>query len=155
MDADPLAALRFLVGSWEGEGVGGYPSLDADFGYRQVLEITEVPGRPVLMHRSRSWRDTGAPAAGESGYWRLAADGTVELLLAHSTGHLELYLGTPGPGRIELATDLVARAPSAKEVTAGRRLYGAVEADLAYAVDMAAVGHPLAPHLSARLTRTA
>ncbi len=53
-----------------------------------------------------------------------------------------------------MATDAVARTATAKQVTAGKRLYGLVGADLAYAYDMAAVGQPLQAHLSAQLKRT-
>ena len=42
---------------------------------------------------------------------------------------------------------------TAKEVTAGSRIYGNVEGDLLYAYDMAAVGQELQPHLWARLKR--
>jgi hypothetical protein len=52
-----------------------------------------------------------------------------------------------------MSTDVVARTASAKEVTAGHRLYGLVDGDLLYAYDMAAVGQPLGPHLSARLKK--
>jgi hypothetical protein len=52
-----------------------------------------------------------------------------------------------------MATDAVVRTVSAKEITAGKRLYGLVGADLAYAYDMAAVGQALQPHLSAQLKR--
>jgi hypothetical protein len=55
--------------------------------------------------------------------------------------------------KIEMATDAVLRTATAKEVTAGRRLYGLVEGDLAYAYDMAAMGQPLQAHVSARLKR--
>jgi hypothetical protein len=47
------------------------------------------------------------------------------------------------------------RTATAKEVTAGRRLYGLVGTDLGYAYDMAAVGQPLQPHASAQLKRVA
>ncbi|HYS30997.1 MAG TPA: FABP family protein, partial [Streptosporangiaceae bacterium] len=57
--------------------------------------------------------------------------------------------------KIEMATDAVARTATAKAVTAGKRLYGLVGTDLAYAYDMAAVGQPLQPHLSAQLKRAA
>ena len=46
-----------------------------------------------------------------------------------------------------------ALAPTAKEVTAGQRLFGIVDGALLYAQEMAAEGHPLTPHLSARLVR--
>ena len=52
-----------------------------------------------------------------------------------------------------MATDAVVRTSSAKEVTAGRRLYGLIGTDLGYAYDLAAVGQPLQPHLSAQLKR--
>jgi hypothetical protein len=52
-----------------------------------------------------------------------------------------------------MATDAVVRTSTAKEVTAGRRLYGLIGADLGYAYDMAAVGQPLQSHVSAQLKR--
>jgi hypothetical protein len=54
---------------------------------------------------------------------------------------------------VELVTDAVMRTSTAKEVNSGHRLFGIVEGDLLYAHDMAAMGHPLTSHLSARLLR--
>ena len=42
---------------------------------------------------------------------------------------------------------------TAKEVTAGSRMYGNVEGDLLYAYDMAGMGQELQPHTWARLKR--
>ena len=47
----------------------------------------------------------------------------------------------------------MARTASAKEVTAGQRLYGLVEGDLLWTYDMAAEGQPLQSHLWGRLVR--
>jgi hypothetical protein len=55
--------------------------------------------------------------------------------------------------RIEMQTDVVARTESAKDYTAGTRLYGLVDGELLWRYDMAAVGHPLTAHLSARLQK--
>lgn len=145
-----LEPLRFLLGRWTGEGVGGYPTI-AGFRYGEELEFG-CYGKPVIEYRSRTWAlEDGRPLARESGYWRCGPDGSVELLLAHPTGIVAVYLGRVEGTRVELATDVVARTPSAKEVTALRRLYGLVGEELMYAVDLAAVGQPLQPHLSARL----
>jgi hypothetical protein len=89
----------------------------------------------------------------ETGFWRPQPDNQVEVLLAHPTGFAEIYLGEITGTKIAMATDVVVRTASAKEVTAGRRLYGLIGADLGYAYDMAAVGQPLQPHLSAQLKR--
>ena len=51
------------------------------------------------------------------------------------------------------ATDVVARTDSAKEYTAGQRMYGLVDGDLMYAFDMAAEGQELQSHLWGRLKR--
>ena len=75
------------------------------------------------------------------------------MVLAHPTGIVEISVGEVAFHRIELVTDVVARTHTAKEVTALTRLYGLVEGDLAYAVDLAAVGQPLQAHVSARLQR--
>ena len=89
----------------------------------------------------------------ESGFWRPQPDNQLEVLLAHPTGFVEVYLGQVSGTKIEMATDAVVRTSSAKEVTAGRRLYGLIGTDLGYAYDLAAVGQPLQPHLSAQLKR--
>jgi hypothetical protein len=54
-------------------------------------------------------------------------------------------------GAGEMITDAVVRTATAKEVTAGRRLYGLIGADLGYAFDMDAMGQPLQAHVSAQL----
>jgi hypothetical protein len=80
-------------------------------------------------------------------------------MMAQHTGVVEVYLGEAAFTKVELATDVVARTETAKEVTGLKRLYGLVggedggDKDLAYAIDLAAVGQPLQAHLSARLAR--
>ena len=55
--------------------------------------------------------------------------------------------------RAELDTDAIVRTESAKEVNAGKRLYGLVNGDLAWVYDMAAEGQKLASHISAQLKK--
>jgi hypothetical protein len=152
---EALAPFAGLLGTWRGVGVGGYPTVDS-FRFGQEVVFGHA-GKPVLSYRSRSWLidEDGRvlqPSATESGYWRIAAGG-LEVVLAHGSGLVEIWVGEIRGNQIEIGTDLVARTSSAKEVTAGRRLYGLVDGDLLYAYDMAAVGQPLTPHLSARLRK--
>ena len=154
--APQCAPLAWLLGAWRGEGVGGYPTID-DFRFEHELSFTQN-GKPFLAYVSRSWilDAEGArvrPAAAESGYWRPQDDGRLEVLLSHPTGFSEIWEGTVDGPRIELRTDVVARTTTAKEYSAGHRLYGLVEGDLMWAFDMAAVGESMQPHLSARLAR--
>jgi len=153
-----LAALSFLLGRWEGAGIGGYPTIES-FRFGQEISFSHN-GKPFLIYTSRTWRldeegRIGPPLGTESGYWRPRPDHQVEVMLAHPTGIVEIYLGEISGTRIEMATDVVARTATAKEVTAGHRLYGLVGSsqDLAYAYDMAAMGQELQPHLSAQLKR--
>jgi nitrobindin-like protein len=151
-----LIPLRFLIGRWEGAGVVGYPTIpSARFG--QEISFGHN-GKPYLIYSSRTWLLDddgliGRPLAMETGFWRPQPDSQLEVLLVHPTGISEIYLGEVTGTKIELATDVVVRTSTAKEVTAGRRLYGLIGADLAYAYDMAAVGQPLQPHVSAQLKR--
>jgi THAP4-like, heme-binding beta-barrel domain len=151
-----LAPLWFLLGRWEGAGVGGYPTIES-FQFGQEISFSHN-GKPYLIYVSRSWLldaegVPGRPLAMETGFWRPQPEDKVEVLLAHPTGITEIYLGEVTGTKIDLATDVVARTSSAKEVRAGRRLYGLVGGELAWAYDMAAVGQPLQPHLSAQLKR--
>ena len=152
---EALAPLEFLIGTWRVVGVGGYPTIES-FRFGQEVAFAHT-GKPVLSYVSRTWLldEAGVvirPAATESGFWRATPEG-LEVVLAHATGFAEIWVGEVAGTRIELSTDVVVRTASAKEVTGGHRLYGLVEGDLLYAYDMAAVGQPLGPHLSARLHR--
>lgn len=151
-----LRPIAFLLGVWEGEGVGEYPTITG-FSYKQRLTIEPVEGRPYFIHESRTWHpETNLAMGSEVGFWRPQEDGTVELVLAHQSGIVEVYYGKVTARSVELTTDAVVRTASAKEVTAEHRLYGiAPDEDLAYVVEMAAVGQPLKPHLSAKLLRIA
>jgi hypothetical protein len=153
-----IAPLSFLLGRWEGAGVGGYPTIE-NFRFGQEVSFSHN-GKPYLIYASRSWLldedgNLVRPLATESGYWRPQPGGQVEVVLAHPTGIAEIYLGEVTGTKVELRTDVVARTATAKEVTAGQRLYGLIGADLGWAFDMAAMGQPLQPHLSAQLKRTA
>lgn len=158
----PLIPLTWLLGEWAGAGVVGYPTMDGDLRFGQEISFTH-DGRPFVSYTSRTWLldDDGTkvrPLATETGYWRPAGPaengGTaLEVLLVHPTGIIETYHGSVDGPRVELATDVVARTETAKEYNAARRLYGLVESDLLWAMDMAAVGQPLTAHASARLKR--
>lgn len=152
-----LVPLAWLLGRWEGAGVVGYPTMPEDRHFGQELEVLHEGGA-FLTWRSRTWLldEEGrpeAPLSAESGYWRAGDDGAVELLLAHPSGHVEIWLGEARGPRIELRTDLVARTSTASDYTAGHRLYGLVQGSLAWVFEKAADGHPLQSHMSAQLKR--
>jgi len=137
-----LEPLGFLLGRWEGVGIGGYPTIES-FRFGQEISFGHN-GKPFLIYASRTWRldedgRIGPPLGTETGYWRPRPDSQIEVMLAHPTGIVEIYLGEITGTRIEMATDVVARTATAK--------------DLAYAYDMAAMGQQLQPHLSAQLKR--
>jgi hypothetical protein len=163
---EELVPLSWLIGTWVGVGVVGYPTHE-DMQYAQELTFA-TDGRPFLSYWSRTWLldadgERVRPLATEAGFWRPRPENKVELLLAHPMGYAEVWIGEVTVtgiadaeitgARVELHTDVVARTESAKEYTGGTRLYGLVEGDLLYRYDMAAVGQPLTAHTSARLKR--
>lgn len=163
--ARPLVAIGWLVGTWQGAGEVVYPTMPEAVPFGQEIVVSH-DGRPFLRWDSRTWRldEAGTlqePLATETGFWCVPSgeagiDGTdVELLLAHPMGYVEQYLGRAHAGKVELSTELVARSAGAKEYTAGTRLYGHVQGDLLWAMDMAAVGHAMGSHASARLKKVA
>lgn len=153
-----LAPLAWMVGTWEGAGVIGYPGMEsANFGQEVVCTHDR---RPFLRWESRTWilDESGAqvrPAATELGFWRVTQSGEVELLLSHPTGIVEMYAGTRDAERpvVQLRTDGVMRSPEAREYNSATRMYGFVDSQLLWAMDMAAEGHPLQSHASAQLRR--
>ncbi|GAA3803553.1 MULTISPECIES: FABP family protein [Amycolatopsis] len=156
---DACLALLPLVGVWRGEGEVNYPTIEGPRRIAQQLTIAH-DGRPFLYHEARSWLldDDGnvvRAAAREVGWWRPQADDTIELLLAHNTGIIEVFYGKPRTQTSwELGTDAVVRTSTAKEVTGAQRLYGLVNnGDLGYVEERAMVGEPMQPHVSLYLKR--
>lgn len=154
-----LAPLAWMLGRWEGAGVVGYP--DRESGQFGQELIASHDGQDYITWTSRTWMldDEGRPGdslAVESGFWRPEGEeGEFALLLAHPTGYVEQYFGARHPDRpsIELATDGILRTADAEEYAAAKRLYGLVNGDLMWVMDMAYKGHPMTSHMSAQLKR--
>lgn len=148
-DVEPLA---FLLGEWQGEGRGAYPTIE-DFRYREAVTFGHV-GKPFVSYTQRTAAlDDGRPLHSESGYLRPQPEGRVELVLAQPSGLVEVDEGVVRGGRVELVSTLVARTPSAKEVTEVRRLLDVDGDVMRYQLEMAAVGQHRQFHLEAELHR--
>jgi hypothetical protein len=175
--APEVYPLAWLVGTWRGEGVVDYPGIDEATFTQEIVVASD--GGPYLSYTSTirlvvAPSDTAAledePLAPvwqtESGYWRIPPERptdwgltddqhAVELLVADPSGHVALYIGAVGKGRIDLVSDAVVRTASGAEVSAGKRLYGLVNGELMWAHDIAAFGHPMQSYASGRLERVA
>lgn len=173
--APEVYPLAWLVGTWRGEGVVDYPGID-EATFAQEIVITS-DGGPYLAYTTTIRLITAPPDTGalvdeppaqvwqtESGYWRIPPERPtdwgltpdqhpVELLVADASGHLALYIGAVGKGRIDLVSDAVVRTASSAELSAGKRLYGLVNGELMWAHDIAAFGHPMQSYASGRLAR--
>ncbi len=161
-----LLAVLPLVGVWRGEGEANDPET-GDYPFGQQITVAHNGGA-YLVWESRTWRlDDSGEYVGEdrreSGFWRVSGTGapdsddpeTLELLLTHSSGVVELYYGTAlTQSSWELATDVVIRSQTGAVVGGAKRLYGIVEGgDLAYVEERVVADGPLEPRLSARLQR--
>ena len=160
MDRPPLhelcAPLAPLLGVWQGGGEGDYPTIDA-FAYREVLTFEHV-GKPfVAMSQRTRDAESGAPLHSETGYLRPRADGMVELVVAQPSGILESSLGpivaADDGVDLDLSSEAVLLAPTAKSVTATRRRLTVTGDVLVSELWMAAVGEDMTHHLRAELRR--
>ncbi|WP_265522917.1 FABP family protein [Oerskovia flava] len=98
----------------------------------------------------------------ETGYWRVSTERPegleddkhpVEVLLADASGRVSVYLGAVGNGRVDLASDLIARTATASEVAASKRLFGLVQGQLLWVWELSAFGQPLQSYASAKMDR--
>jgi hypothetical protein len=152
-----LEPLADLLGTWEGEGSGHYPTIDP-FTYGERVTFGHV-GKPFFTYQQTTWRpDDGAPLHAETGYLRVVpgvAIGAlaVEWVLAHPTGFAEVEEGRFVDGVMELTATTVGRTATAKPVHRLRRRFVISEDTLRYDLWMAHAETPETHHLEAMLHR--
>jgi hypothetical protein len=155
---EAVQPFAWLIGTWRGEGVGGYPTLEQDFAYGEEITFA-CPGKPLLTFASRSWSlDDDRPLALSTGFWRPTSPTEVEVVLSVAAGLVEVLYGAlvdgPSGVHVELHSDLIGHTATAKKVSLDKRMYAVRGGKLMYAMEMAAMElTELHPHLSAALDR--
>jgi hypothetical protein len=144
--------LAFLLGKWRGEGKGEYPTV-TPFSYGEEIEFSHN-GRPFLFYVQKTWNpDDGYPLHSEAGYLRPVAEGRVELVLSQPSGITEILAGSVSGSVIDMTSTLVGVSPTAKQVSAVKRVISVEGNTLSYQLDMAAVEQEMSIHLRAELER--
>ncbi|KAL5066999.1 hypothetical protein RYX36_017886 [Vicia faba] len=147
-----VAPLSYLLGTWRGQGEGGYPTINS-FSYGEELHFYHPPNKPVIGYTQKTWKlNSGEPMHSESGYWRPKPNGTIEVVIAQSNGLVEVQKGTYNIEEkvIQLQSDLVGNA---SKVTGIQRCFRLVEGNLSYEVEMSTHSVNLQPHLKATLKK--
>lgn len=147
-----LEPIGFLIGTWEGAGRGGYPTIEP-FGYTEAVTFTPGPMKPFLSYSQRTKSENGEPLHSEAGYVRMTPGGP-ELIIAQPTGLAEVHTGSLNAQTLIFSSQSVTASPTAKAVAeVARRV--TVEGDaLSYTLDMAYRDVPLTLHLEATLYRS-
>ena len=149
---EQAARIAFLLGTWRGAGKGEYPTIDP-FAYEEEVRFTHN-GKPFLAYTQRTWHpEKGHAMHGEAGYFRPLEDGRIEVVVAQPTGIVEVQEGTVEGNKISVASSLVGKTSTAKDVEVLERILEVDGDVLRYEVRMAAVGQPLQHHLGAELRK--
>lgn len=175
--APEVYPLAWLVGTWSGRGVIDHPAtgrkefsqrltFDHDGGpylrFESTLRVAD-PGRSTVADDEASGSGAdGTVWSTETGYWRVSPERPegleadrhpLEVIVADAAGRMTLYVGAAGNGRVDLASDAMARTGSSADVRASKRMYGLVEGRLMWVEELAAFGEPLRNYASAELNR--
>jgi hypothetical protein len=157
-DCKPLLPL---VGVWRGVGRFGNEPGEKDPQFGQQIVVSH-DGRPFLRYESISWLlepdgSVKGPGHRELGFFRPQPDGSIELLVTHAEGRIELFYGRPRSAAAwALSTDAALRTPTAPPVVGATRLIGITpDGKLAYVEERAHSDIELSPHSSAALDRIA
>jgi hypothetical protein len=149
---EAVTPIAFLLGKWRGTGTGEYPTID-NFSYEEETEFWHS-GRPWVgyVQKTRS-RATGMPMHSESGYLRPKRDGSIEAVIAHAFGGVEVLEGRIEGDEIHMKSTNYSITSTAKQVDAVERTLRKDGDGLTYDIAMAFGGHPMTAHLTATLER--
>lgn len=146
-----LEPLSFMLGTWRGQGEGGFPTISA-FQYGEEIRFWHS-GKPVMAYMQKTWKlASGEPMHAESGYWKPKPDGSVEVVIAQSTGLAEVQKGRFDVDKktISLESETVSNASKVKEIM---RSFKVNNDELEYTVSMGTNTQSLQPHLHAVLKK--
>ena len=146
-----IEPLAFLLGRWRGDGHGSYPGIEP-FDYGEEIAFGHT-GLAYLTYSQRTWHPDGAPSHHESGFLRAAGDARYELVLAHSGGRVESAEGSLVAFRLELVSREVVNSRTARPAQAVIRSLTLDGHELRSELAMAAMGHPMQPHVKSSLRR--
>uniref|UniRef100_A0A7S0EMH2 THAP4-like heme-binding domain-containing protein n=1 Tax=Hanusia phi TaxID=3032 RepID=A0A7S0EMH2_9CRYP len=158
-----LTPLKWILGSWKGDGEGGYPgSKEKDplhFLYTEILTFNAPnPAKPVISYDQKTVsRDGSKKMHAECGFYRVTGDnGQIEASIAQSTGIAEVQKGSmQDDGKtLLLESTVVANAEKVKAIHRSLK-YDAANDQLVILTSMEASGHPMTQHLSTVLKRVA
>lgn len=148
-----LGRLASLIGEWRGEGEGQWAG-GQPFRYREWVTFGHN-GKPFVSYAQRTAAvDDGRPLHAESGYWRSARGGAVEVALSHPIGVIEIEVGRWEGSKLSLRTAALNCTPTAKTVTALQRDFEIDGDVLRYSLRMATDVGETRPHLTAELRRS-
>lgn len=86
-----IEPLAYLLGKWAGEGEGDFPTINS-FRYGEELTFTHT-GKPAIAYTQKTWKlNSGEPMHAESGYWRPKPDGSIEVVISHINGLVEVQV---------------------------------------------------------------
>ncbi len=147
--------LRALLGVWRGEGEGTFPTISA-FKYGEEITFVHAhASKPVIAYAHKTFKLADkAPMHAESGFLRLALDGSVACVIAQATGMAENSQGTFAGGVLSLRSTAIGGAEKVLEVAREYTLSEDGET-LRYEISMRTTTQPLQPHLRATLRRVA
>lgn len=86
--------LHGLVGAWEGNGNGEFPTIDP-FTYREILVVSELDG--VLHYRQSTWVRDGTDEVAshqETGFISVGEDGNVAMYNAQGIDRVAVLSGS-------------------------------------------------------------
>ena len=143
--------LSFLLGTWRGQGEGGYPSVE-DFAYSEEMTFTDA-GDGVFVYREQAWDPDGEPIHSETGYLRALDDGTVDLALAYPFGVSEVMEGLLEGTKLTLTSTSVGVTTNGEPVTGLTRVIEVGREALEYESLVATPSQAMTRHLRGTLAR--
>jgi hypothetical protein len=148
-----LQPLAFLLGTWQGEGEGQYPTTQP-FRFVEETRFWHLGDAYLLYRQSTTAHDDAAPIHTEMGFWRPQSGGRVDVSLAYPLGLSEIADGEVTGTTVHVVSRTIAVAGGASEVTRLERTIRVDGDTMEYELSMQTSEVPITRHVWGHLKRT-